>query len=70
MKEKFDFGGVCGINSQNSDELLWRHWLITFAVKYPIKFTKSHKHNFVECGVGSGMSAFFALKEIKDALIF
>lgn len=47
------------------DELLWRHWNISYAVSYAIKFASTDEHIFAECGVGDGLSAFFALREIS-----
>jgi len=65
IKKSFDFGKVAsGYDSSNVDELLWRHWNISSAVKYAIKFAEKKEYNFVECGVAHGMSAFFALREI------
>ena len=55
---------TAGINKKNVDTLLWRHWIIYSSAKYAIEFSNSPKFNFVECGVGDGISAFFALVEI------
>jgi len=67
IKETFEFDlyDDIGIDARNIDSLKWRHWIVAFAVNYAIKF-KNHfeKMNLVECGVGDGMSALFALKEI------
>ena len=46
--------------------MLWRHWNISTAVKYAIKFTNTKEYHFVECGVAEGMTAFFALREIFE----
>ena len=52
------------VDRNNVDELRWRHWVISYAVRHAIKFADVEKYNFVECGVGDGCSAFFALREI------
>ena len=44
---------------------MWRHWLIHFSIRYVSNSTHSPEYNFVECGVADGMTAFFALREIK-----
>jgi len=56
------------INAKNVDDLLWRHWVVSTAVRYAIKFAETREYNFVECGVGEGCSAFFALNEITGRL--
>ena len=43
----------------------WRHWFIHFSIQYVHHFTTNTENNFVECGVGDGMTTFFALKEIS-----
>jgi hypothetical protein len=53
-------------NEKNIDELLWRHWIVSYAVRHAIEFTSVEKFNFVECGVAEGCSAFFALRQIKN----
>jgi len=67
IKKTLDFDkSVVGIDTSNIDGLLWRHWNISTAIKYAIKFTNTQEHSFVECGVGEGMTAFFALREIYE----
>ena len=51
---------------KKTDDLLWRHWNIAFAVRHAIEFTNSKYPIFVEVGVGDGLSAFYALREIKQ----
>lgn len=53
-------------NEKNIDDLLWRHWIISYAVRHAIEFSSVDKFNFVECGVAEGCSAFFALRQIKN----
>jgi O-methyltransferase len=73
IKKKFQLDKkIHGINEDDIDELKWRHWIVTSLIKYSIKFTDVSEYNFVECGVGWGMSAFFALREInvtKDKIV-
>lgn len=49
-----------------TDDLLWRHWNIVFVVRHAIQFTNSKHHCLVEVGVGDGLSAFYALREIEQ----
>lgn len=60
---EFDKG--LNIDSTNVDILLWRHWIVSYAIRHAIEFAKTDEHNFVECGVSTGLSAFFAIKEIQ-----
>lgn len=48
--------------------LNYRHYFISFCANYAIKFVQTDSHNFVECGVNDGVSAFFALNELSDKL--
>jgi hypothetical protein len=67
IKKVFTFNKrIVEIDKNNIDTLLWRHWIVTTAVRYAIKFSESKILNFVECGVGEGFSAYFTLKEIKE----
>ena len=66
MKHTFINDGVMNMTEINTDLLLWRHWNVVFCIKYVIRFAKSTNLNFVECGVASGMSAHFALTQLKD----
>jgi O-methyltransferase len=66
MKQSFIHDGVVNTSEINTDSLLWRHWNVTFCIRYVLRFAKSSNLNFVECGVASGMSAYFALTELKD----
>lgn len=52
------------IDRNNVDELMWRHWIVAYCVRHAIKLADTSEYNFVECGVGDGVSAFFALREI------
>jgi len=65
IKKSFRFFNLeSDINSKNVDELLWRHWNVSTAVRYAINFSDPIEYNFVECGVGEGLTTFFALREI------
>ena len=65
--KKFHFGAVLstGIDIHRIDTLLWRHWIVSYSTKYAIEFTKTEEYNFVECGVGDGLSALYTLAEIR-----
>ena len=71
FKRYFNFGlatGI-GINRNNADSLLWRHWNVAFAVRHAFwrsASTQLQTTAFVECGVGDGMSAFFMLRELAE----
>jgi len=67
IKKTFEFDkSIVGYDSSNIEQLLWRHWNISTAVKYAIKFTDTKEYHFVECGVAEGMTVFFALREIFE----
>lgn len=64
--KKLEFSkDITGIDHNNIDSLLWRHWIVAYAVRHAMKFTETNNYNFVECGVADGYSAFFALREIE-----
>lgn len=65
-KIKFGLIRSTGDDVDTIDESMWRHWIVAYAIKHAIKFSKSEKMNFVECGVGEGISAFFSLREIVN----
>lgn len=66
LKKNFEFSKIpTGANKNNIDNALWRHWIVSYAVRHAIEFTECDKFNFVECGVGDGLTAFFALREIS-----
>jgi len=66
IKKQFQFKKDVGIifDSKQLDELQWRHWNVSYAVRHAIKFAKTEEYNFVECGVAEAMSTFFAMREI------
>lgn len=68
IKNNFHFGVVhsTGIDVHNVDTLLWRHWIVSYAAKHAMIFTKPDKLNFVECGVGDGLTSYYILNEINE----
>ncbi len=70
IKKNFQFGVVhsTGIDVHNIDTLLWRHWIVSYATKHAITFSKTDEYNFVECGVGDGLSSYYSLHEIHENL--
>lgn len=65
IKKNFEFTKTpTGVNRDNVNTLLWRHWIVSYAVRHAIEFTDSENFNFVECGVGDGLTTFFVLHEI------
>ncbi len=67
IKNKFELTKALGITRDYLDELLWRHWVISYAIRYVIEFTENKNLNLVECGVGDGLTVYFALNELKEA---
>lgn len=65
--KNFQFQSIhsTGVDSHNVDRLLWRHWIVSYSTLHAIRFSNSHEFNFVECGVGDGLSAFYTLREIS-----
>ncbi len=47
------------------DAHMWRHWIISFAVRYAVEFTEQRDVEAVECGVCDGLTTFFALREFQ-----
>ena len=67
IKKQFEVGSDYR-NMSNLDALLWRHWIVSFSLRYAMKFrSKSiNELSLVELGVADGVTAFFALREIED----
>jgi O-methyltransferase len=63
MKATFDFSGH--VMSDDMDTLMWRHWLISYSIRHVVEFSKCKDLELVECGVANGLTAFFALRELK-----
>jgi O-methyltransferase len=59
---EYDSGKIA--NSKIMDQLMWRHWIISYATKHAIEFSQGNNFNFVECGVANGFTTFFTLREI------
>jgi len=69
IKKEFDFTGgkvSTGIDIERLDSLQWRHWNISYAVRFALKFSNTSEFNFVECGVADGVSSFFLLSEVDS----
>ena len=71
IKNDFDFSEDTTLTSmRNLDALRWRHWNISYGVRYCLEFSETTEYNFVECGVAEGVTSFFVLSEIdNDQLI-
>lgn len=66
VKKSFEFSkNAAQVDLSNIDELLWRNWIVSYAVRHAIEFSDVNHFNFVECGVADGVSAFFALREMN-----
>jgi len=69
IKNNFAFDKkIQGTTKDVMDDLLWRHWIVSYAIKHARKFSKTTNYNLVECGVEWGYTAFFALKTLSDTL--
>jgi O-methyltransferase len=67
IKNNFAFNKkIQGTTKDIMDDLLWRHWIVSYAVKHATKFAKTENYNLVECGVEWGYTAFFALKTLTN----
>ena len=70
IKKNFEHGlsEDTHVSSDSLDTLLWRHWNVSFAIRYAMEFSPVdlEEYNFVECGAGDGITAFFAMYEIKE----
>lgn len=45
--------------------LMWRHWHVSYSVRHAIAHTRATSISGVECGVGDGYTAHFALSEMQ-----
>jgi len=62
--KKFEFSASFRMKENTLDELKWRHWIVSTATLHALKFAKSDEYNFVECGVGDGITSFFTMREV------
>lgn len=63
----FDLGPLMRTMVPDVDMLMWRHWVVAFSVRYAVCMTLNPPDMaLAECGVGDGMSAFVALRELDD----
>jgi hypothetical protein len=67
-REQFDHGlqSDTGISAATVDGLLWRHWIVAFATRYAATYAEDL--NMVECGVGDGLTAYFACAEAEHVV--
>ncbi len=65
VKTGFEFSGDGGLSVANVDNLLWRHWVVSYAVRHVVEFAKKPDLDLVECGVCDGLTAFFTLRELS-----
>lgn len=49
--------------------LKWRHYILFITSLYAAQYTKSKNKTFVECGVGDGFSAYYAINALKKKKI-
>lgn len=52
-----------GVSSATVHTLSWRHWFVSFAARYACLHAEEPEVALVECGVGDGLTAFFACNE-------
>jgi O-methyltransferase len=67
--QEFDFTDgktTTGIYVERLESLQWRHWNISYAVRFALKFANTQEFNFIECGVADGISSFFLLSEVDS----
>jgi hypothetical protein len=50
------------------DQLLWRHWNVSYAIRHAIEFIEKKDLEFVECGVADGITCYFAISELRRQL--
>jgi len=48
------------------DELMWRHYIVFWSVRFAARNTICKPKNLVECGVCDGMSSYFAMRAVED----
>lgn len=68
LVKNFEFGpGIWQEKEKDLDALLWRHWIVTFSLRFALTFAapKRNPSVLVECGVAEGVTAFFALREAQ-----
>jgi O-methyltransferase len=66
VRERFEHGlkKDTAVTPANVDGLRWRHWVVAFCVRYACQFT-AEPATLVECGVGDGLTAYFACNEAQ-----
>ena len=66
VKKQFEFGLDLDITVDTVDGLLWRHYIVSFAVRYALQFADDGEFNMVEAGVADGLTAFFSLRTVRE----
>ena len=68
IKNLFNFSTLhsTGVDVRNVDTLLWRHWIVSYATRHAMTFCKTNEFNFVECGVGDGLTSYYTLQDINN----
>ncbi len=66
VREDFEHGlhRDTGITGATVDVLRWRHWVVSCSVRYASRFNEGELA-LVECGVGDGLTAYFAAVEAE-----
>lgn len=66
-RDSFEHGleADTGVTSENVDTLLWRHWIVSFCVRQSSVAVAQEPVTLVECGVGDGLTSFFACTEAE-----
>lgn len=63
---EFSFGGVLVDGSM--DKFYWRTTILVYLIEYAIQSTKTNRFNFIECGVGDGITAYTAMTMLEHRL--
>jgi O-methyltransferase len=66
VKQNFELTENIPSTVPDVDALMWRHWIVSYATRMALKFSKTNEYNFAECGVADGQTSFFTLQEIKE----
>jgi len=66
IKERFSF--TISHRKAMMDELLWRHWNVSYAIRHAIEFVDKKDLDFVECGVADGITCYIAISELNRQL--
>jgi hypothetical protein len=66
VRDRFEHGlkKDTAVTPGNVDTLKWRHWIAAYSARYACTFAAGPV-TMVECGVGDGLTAFFACEEAE-----